>query len=233
MAHFAGGRQLTKGTSNDVLEHARRPDRLHHERGHEHVAAEVRREVREPCHELLARAHQLESAHLTLEPAIAKRSGGISGGALRLQKLPEVGVEQLLTPDRRERTGAGGDADREVDRRTASRANDDAARPHLNVCRQSADAKLERQVRPSVEGGLLDGDDPAGVDLRPRDGGAHSRAQLAHVGGAQQLEVTLSLLVIEPRDMRDERVELRSRKGRRVERTEMPPLILKIPLDAH
>ena len=45
VAHLTIGRELSQHAADDVLHHRRRPDRLHHERAHHLIAAEIRREV--------------------------------------------------------------------------------------------------------------------------------------------------------------------------------------------
>ena len=66
------GRELAEHARDHALRHRRRPDRAHHERGHQPVAAEVRGVVRQARHELLVGAQQLDAPHLALEPADAR-----------------------------------------------------------------------------------------------------------------------------------------------------------------
>src|SRR5262245_63192145 len=70
VAHQSVERQFAQHTRDHVLRHPGRPDRTHHERGHHAVSPEIRREVRQPSHELLARREELRAHHLTLEPRL-------------------------------------------------------------------------------------------------------------------------------------------------------------------
>ena len=97
------------------------PDRPHHHRGHQHVAAEVGGVGREPRHELLARRRAVRR-RAPVAPAAGTDGGGVTrrllphrGRCVSVEKREEVGGEDLVARERRERTCGGGDAGVEGD----------------------------------------------------------------------------------------------------------------------
>ena len=56
VTHVTRGAKLPQRAADDELGHGIRPHRLHHERRHHHVAAEIRRVIRQAGHQLLSGA---------------------------------------------------------------------------------------------------------------------------------------------------------------------------------
>ena len=110
------GAELPQRAGDHELGHRVGPHRLHHERRHHHVAAEVRRVVGQAGHQLFFGAEQLGSSRVALELAIAGNGSGrrrvlcriaacaIGSNARVVQKAQEGRIEDLIA---RERVSAG------------------------------------------------------------------------------------------------------------------------------
>src|SRR5688500_18224405 len=113
VTHVSVRTELPQHTGDDVLEHGVRPDGLHHQRGHHHVAAEIRRVVRKPRHQLLSGAERFDHARLALEtpvagddilrgPAYSVAGDATSIGTRLGEKGQKLGVEYLRSRKGRE-----------------------------------------------------------------------------------------------------------------------------------
>ena len=153
MAHIPRGPQLPEHAGDHVLRHCRRPDGPHHERRHHHVAAEVGGEVGKAGHELLAGAEQLHPAHLPLQPPGVGAAGAVAVRAR--EKFQKGGSKDLLSGERRQRRGVGGDSDSQLDGGAGPglERDDSTLEPALHPAR--IDAQLQHQPITPVEGWAL------------------------------------------------------------------------------
>ena len=109
MAYVARGAELAERRGDDVLGHRVGPHRLHEQRGHQHVTPEIGGVGGQPGHELLARAEQLEAAHLALQAAEAQRMRRVRPHGL--VKPAKGVVEDRAARQRCERWAIGDDLD--------------------------------------------------------------------------------------------------------------------------
>ena len=114
---------------------------MHHEGAHHLVAPEVRREVRQASHELLARAEQLDGAELPLDARIVAR-GGVGKGE-------KSAVEDFGARERREGPRVRRDTNAERQRSTISCIDGDGSAHHLHRCAAGIDRDLQTQPIPS------------------------------------------------------------------------------------
>ncbi len=165
VAHVPGGRQLTEGARDDVLRHGRRPHGLHEQGGHEHVATEIGREVRQPRHQLLTVAKQLDAPHFALEPSEAQRVGRV--GADLGGEAMEFLVEDLRPREGRQRRRVRRHPHAHTHRASGRTSNSDGAAGERRHGFPSVALEREPEVILTVEAHLLDLDRPGRVRPHP------------------------------------------------------------------
>ena len=231
VTYVARGRELAQRARDDVLRHRRRPHRLHQQGRHQHVAAEVGREVRQPGHQLLPRAEQLHAAHFALEPPEPIGMGRIAADGLG--ETAEIVVEDLGARQRRQGRGVRGHADPEADDAAGGPADPYRASPDRGHRLPSVPFQREPEVGLAVEAHLFDAHDPGGVAVLLGDPGQKPRTQRARGLHAEQGQVPRALGPRQLRDMVDQLRQLGLRKWRGVERQGVASRVLKVALHPH
>ncbi|PYO12936.1 MAG: hypothetical protein DMD31_14615 [Gemmatimonadetes bacterium] len=184
VAHVSRGRELAQRAGDDVLRHRRRPHRLHQQGRHQHVAAEVGREVRQSRHELLAVTQQFHAAYFALEPAEPLGMSRI--GSDDLVEPAELVVENVGAGEGRQRRRVRGDAHREAHRAPSRPADRDGASGECGNRLAGIAFQSQPEVAPAVEAHLLDPYGPGGVTALQRHPGRKARAQGRHRPHAEQ-----------------------------------------------
>ena len=233
VAHVPVGGQLPQRAGDHVLGGTRGPDRLHQQRRHEHVAAEIGREVGQPRHELLPVAEELDAAQLPLEPPVAQRVSRVRSDGV--DEPPKVVAEELVPRERRQGRRIGRHAYRHAN--GPPRAGPDGERASGRRQRRGRLAGIALQREPQVvgptEARLLDGHDPRGVALAHGDPRLEPPAQVVYSRGAEQRQLATALGALEALQVVDELEQLGLWKRRRVERQGVAALILEVALHAH
>ena len=233
VADRARASELPQHAGEHVLRHGRHPDRLHHERGHQHVAAEIGREVGQARHQLLAGAEQLHPADLALEPPGPNPPGAVGGPARLGQKGEELAVEDLGSAERRERRGVGGQPDRQVHQIARARTDRDGPGPGPQDRIARGGPELERQAVAAVERRPCHRDPPPVPITDDRNGRKEPASQRVEGSGLQEREMIAPHLRRKPGHRRHQQRLLRHLERRRRERLQLPPGIDEIPLHPH
>ncbi len=204
VAHFAVGRELEQRRAHHELRHRVGPHRLHQQRRHQHVAAEVRRVGRQPRHQLLARAEQLEAAYLALQ---AWRLGGVG-------ELAERGVEDLIAIQGIERRTVGRDFDQQLHRLGTAGTDRQHTTGELRAGLFAVAADRQPHVVFGIKARLIGLRPPARSGVRQRE----QRDQAAGIRAAESFR---------------ERGELLRHEGWGVDRIVHAPRVSEVALDAH
>ena len=215
VAHVAIRRELLQRARDHVFRHRRRPHRLHQQGRHQHIAPEVRREIRQPRHHFLAIAQQFRPSDLALEATPAQRVRGVRAHAV-VEALKVV-VEDLFAGERGERGGVRGHPNAPAHHPPCRTPDGDD--PAGDGGHRLPGVALEREpeVGLAVEARLLDCDVPyriAALQVDPRREPGAQRLDGLH---AEQCEVTRTLGRFQFRDMVDQLRELVLHEGGRVE----------------
>ena len=217
VAHVSIGPELAQRARDHVLRHLGRPDRLHQERRHQHVAAEVGGEVGESRHELLAVGQELHAPHFPLEPLEALRVCRVGPHARR--EAPEVVVEDLVARERRQRGGVRRDADGHPDRTPGRALDADGGIPCTECGNGLPRVALQRQreMTLAVEARLLDPHHPGRVAPLRRHARSQPRAERVDGLHTEERQLPVALRRLQPSHVLDELGQLGLGERDRVE----------------
>src|SRR5205085_4538488 len=150
------------------------------------VAAEVRREVRKPRHQLLARAQELDGPQLRLDARIPPRR--------RVGEGEKRAIEDLAAPEWRERRSIRRDTDGEIDRRISASVDRDGPADDFPRCASRIVSDLQREVIPRRQTRLRHAYDLAAAGVNDGDARLESRTQLGDVARMEQRELAAPLV---------------------------------------
>ncbi len=231
-----------------MLQHLRAPDRLHHEGRHQHIAAEVRGEVREPSHELLLVAQQLKTPHLPLQPPEAQDSLVLARARLMCfrQLLQAVGlgprlligsqegvVEDLLAGEGVQSGRVGGRTDPHAHRPLAPASHTDPVVRPVNGRTPTIHSKLEDEEVLAVEGHVLPAHAQERILLEPQEFGTEPVAKFLNLRSTERRHMARTLGPRQPLEISDQPHELLRNEQREAERLQMELMVLEVALLSH